>query len=90
MVDGIGCVNVAGDSTASGRFNVVRQMKAEGPGEVCLRQLWMLELVKLTVILDCRWLPLSEAEKYLQASRQIIPYHLFGKRHNFQIYVASY
>jgi hypothetical protein len=39
MVDGIGCVNVAGDSTASGRFNVVRQMKAEGPGEVCLRQL---------------------------------------------------
>jgi hypothetical protein len=89
-VDRIGCLNVAGDSTASGRFNFVRQMKAEGPDEVCLRQLWMLELVSLTVILDCRWLLLSHAEKYLQASSQIILYHFFGKRHNFQICVASY
>lgn len=39
MVYRIGCLNVAGESTPSGRFNLVTQMKAEWPDEMCPRQL---------------------------------------------------
>ena len=87
MVYRIRCLNVACDSAASGRFNFVRQMKAKRPDEICPMQLWMLWLVIQTVI---RWLLLSQAEKYFQASIHTVLYHFFGKRHNFQIYVVYY